>query len=81
VWAQLVPLFLALLKLTGSLSAFLRERQLISAGQAQAAYELLKEQTDAMRIASQIRNDVSAGIDADPSKLRDDDDFKRRDKS
>lgn len=75
-WLALV---LAAVKLLGSLTSWLHDRQMISAGQAEQVAAELKGQSDALSKALAAREAVRADIARNPDGLRSDDGFKRQD--
>jgi uncharacterized iron-regulated protein len=70
-------LLVAFVKATGALAQFLSERQLLNAGEAETIARIQKEQIDAFRRANSIRDDLERELDADPSRVRERDPFRR----
>jgi len=70
---------LGLVKLVGLFVEQLHDRQLISAGQAMQLAENLKEQSDAIKKAAKIRQDIHDELEHDPSKRMSPDKFTRPD--
>ena len=69
----------ALVLALGSFATWMRNRQLIEAGRAEAIGVNLKAVLDEIAKADAARDGVRLAVERDPSRLRDDDGFKRRD--
>ncbi|HXJ01291.1 MAG TPA: hypothetical protein VNH44_08700 [Micropepsaceae bacterium] len=69
----------ALVLAVGSFAAWLRDRQLIEAGRAEAIGANLKSVLDEIGAAEKARDGVRTALERDPGRLRDDDGFKRPD--
>lgn len=74
-WAGLFLGFAQLLVLA---LTWARERQLMDAGRSEAIADLLRKEADAIRKANAARAAADA-INADPSRLRESDGFRRPD--
>jgi hypothetical protein len=69
----------ALVLALGGFASWMRDRQLIEAGRAEAIGVNLKAVLDEIAKADAARDSVRRAVERDPSGLRDDDGFKRRD--
>jgi len=72
-----VSLLIGVIKLSSSLLSFLHARKLISLAETKAAANLLKEQSDALRLAIEVRERVERDLAANPGRVHDDDGFRR----
>ena len=72
-------IFKALVIAAGSFASWMRDRQLIEAGRAEAIAGNLKAVLDEIAKADAARDAVRRGVERDPSRLRDDDGFRRSD--
>ena len=69
----------ALVFAVGTFASWLRNRQLIEAGRAEAIASNLKSVLDEIAAADAARDAVRVALERNPQRLRDDDGFKRPD--
>ena len=69
----------AVLVASGALLGWLKQRELLDAGEAQAISAHLTAALGEIEKANAARNTVRASVERDPASLRDDDGFKRND--
>jgi hypothetical protein len=69
----------AMLTVAGTLLGWMKERQLLEAGRAEAAATNLRRALDEIASANEARTRMRRDIGRDPSSLRGDDGFKRPD--
>ena len=74
VWFSILS---AVLSIAKALVGMMEQRKWMEAGAAQATLKGLREADDAIAKAQAVRQAVRDKLAADPSKLRDDDGFRR----
>lgn len=74
IWAKALQLLLAF---AATLLGYMRERQLIEAGRADAVAKALADADSEIQEAKNARERVRADLKRDPSKLRESDEFSR----
>ena len=73
-WLGLV---LAVVKLLGVFTQWLHDRQMLDAGKASQVAQELETQSNAIRKALKAREDIRADAERNPSRVPDDDGFRR----